>query len=275
MNMKLSRPELAILAFHKIGEPPSSTPRNPWYIPPRALRRHLQYLSRNGWEVISFDTFLRALSAPECLPQRAALLTFDDGYKSLLNAASLCLGQYDYPAIAFVPTHFVGGYNDFENGTQPKEASCSWDDLRELGRRGFSIQSHGVFHRAFTKLTPEEQERDLSCSKKHIEAEIGKPVELFAYPYGQIPDDGQAASHMLKNIGYRAAFLAGGGLTTLAGLGTFSNENFYSLPRVDMYPNSDLANLLGRHRYRMHLARPGWVSKLSINSIFRWIKKYP
>jgi peptidoglycan/xylan/chitin deacetylase (PgdA/CDA1 family) len=233
----VGRSALAILAFHKIGEPPPSPQANPWYIPEATFRSHLRFLASNGWVVLSIDTFLRALSAPGALPQRSALLTFDDGYKSLLNSASQCLLEFGYPAVAFVPTHFVGGYNDFDEGVQPKEAICSWDDLRELERRSFSIQSHGVRHRSFARIAPEEQEEELRCSKIIIEAELGKPVEAFAYPYGNVGD--RAVGEVLKRAGYRSAFLFGGGVAALP------VESSYFLPRVDMYPDTDLAICLG------------------------------
>jgi peptidoglycan/xylan/chitin deacetylase (PgdA/CDA1 family) len=239
MNAHLGRPVLAVLAFHKIGQPPTLTWRNPWYIPEATFRGHLRYLSSNGWEVISVDTFLRALSAPECLPQRAALLTFDDGYKSLLKSASACLREFGYPSVVFVPTHFVGGHNDFDRGQQPEEEICTWDDLRELANHGFSIQSHGVRHVPLPGLTQDQKEEELGRSRSIIEAELGKPVEVFAYPYGHVCPDERAVSKLLKRSGYRAAFRFGGGIAALP-LG-----NAYFLPRVDMYPWSDLTTLLG------------------------------
>ena len=61
---------------------------------------------------------------------------------------------------------------------------CDWDDLRELERLGVSIQSHGASHRPFSKLSLPEQEEELTRSKTALEANLEKPVEVFAYPYG-------------------------------------------------------------------------------------------
>jgi peptidoglycan/xylan/chitin deacetylase (PgdA/CDA1 family) len=174
------------------------------------------------------------------LPQHAVLLTFDDAYKSLLDGASRCLGEFNYPAVVFTPTQFVGGSNEFDRKfNQPAEAICTWDDLRELDRRGFSVQSHGANHLSFGSLNPEQQEKELRESKAIIEAEVRKPVELFAYPFGHVPGDQQAMCELLERVGYRSAFCFGGGV------GTIPNPRRYFLPRVDIYPGDDLANKLG------------------------------
>lgn len=48
----------------------------------------------------------------------------------------------------------------------------------------FSVQSHGASHRPFSKLDPAEQEEELIRSQAVLEAGLGKPAQVFAYPYG-------------------------------------------------------------------------------------------
>jgi peptidoglycan/xylan/chitin deacetylase (PgdA/CDA1 family) len=229
---------LAILGFHKIGEPPAGARSTPWYIPEATFRNQLRFLSTNGWEVISIASFLRGLSEPETLPRRAALLTFDDGYKSMLRVASRSLSEFGYPSVAFIPTQFVGGYNDWDHEREPFEEICDWDGLRELERRGCSIQSHGVRHKSFSRLPPNEQQEELCESKRILEEKLGKPVEVFAYPYGLVGRDRSALSALLERNGYRAACLFPGGISKLP------VANNYFLPRVDMFSDSDLRSLL-------------------------------
>jgi peptidoglycan/xylan/chitin deacetylase (PgdA/CDA1 family) len=238
--MTTTSPALAILGFHKIGEPPVGARSTPWYIPEATFRNQLRYLSTNGWEVISVASFLRGLSEPETLPRRAALLTFDDGYKSMLRVASRCLSDFGYPSVAFIPTQFVGGYNDWDREREPFEEICDWDGLRELERCGCSIQSHGVRHKSFSRLPPREQQEELYKSKMILEEKLGKSVEVFAYPYGLVGRDRTALSALLERNGYRAACLFPGGVSKLP------VANNYFLPRVDMFPHSDLRTLLAQ-----------------------------
>src|SRR5262245_30127991 len=110
----MTPPLLAILGFHKIGEPPAGRHRTWFYVPEATFATQLAQLDDEDWTVLDLDAFLRGLTAPETLPPRAALLTFDDGYQSLLEVALPWLRRFNYPAVAFVPTAFVGGVSSFE-----------------------------------------------------------------------------------------------------------------------------------------------------------------
>src|SRR5436190_8760301 len=115
---------LAILAYHKIGNPPPGGWETWFYIPEITFGAHLRYLRESGWPVIDGQALLRGLARPESLPQKAAMLTFDDGYRSTLEVAAPWLRRFDYPGLTFVPTAFIGGCNTFDGGVEPDEAIC-------------------------------------------------------------------------------------------------------------------------------------------------------
>ena len=134
---------LAILGFHKIGPAPGGW--ETWfYVPQATFVGYLDYLKEDGWQVLDVAAFLRGLAEPDSLPQRAALITFDDGYRSILDHGLPELRRFGYPAVMFVPTAFIGGHNNFDADNEPEEAICGWKELRELERCGVSVQSHGV-----------------------------------------------------------------------------------------------------------------------------------
>ncbi|PYU14561.1 MAG: hypothetical protein DMG29_09400, partial [Acidobacteria bacterium] len=168
-------------------------------------------MHENGWQLIDIGRFLKGLLDPESLPSRGALLTFDDGYRSNLQVAIPWLQRFGYPSVMFVPTQFIGGHNVFDDGSEPWEAMCDWDDLRELERLACSIQSHGVSHKGLSWLSPAELDQELRESKIVLEAGLGKPVEVLAYPYGDEGADRALTTAALKRAGYRAACLYGGG----------------------------------------------------------------
>ena len=230
---------LAILAFHKIGEPPPGSWKTWFYIPEETFAAHLSYLYENGWQVMDVMAFLRGLAAPESLPERAALLTFDDGYRSMLHGALPWMVRFRFPAVLFMPTDFIGEYNRFDAECEPREVICGWDDLRELQRWGVSVQSHGASHRRLSGLDAVEQEQELLRSKATLEAELESPVEVFAYPYGDCGDSSQALAKALKGAGYRAACLYGGGPNHVP------IADPYRLTRLAMGPDTDLHGALG------------------------------
>lgn len=237
-NSRIRRPvkrrTVAILGYHKIGEPAPGGWETWFYIPETTFIEHLTYLHEHGWPVLDLATFLKGLDDPDLLPERTALLTFDDGYRSMRHVTLPCLQRFGDPAVLFVPTDFVGGTNAFDNGAEPDEPICDWDDLRVLARAGVSIQSHSVTHRAFSELSPVEQEQELCRSKAVLEAELGEVVEVFSFPFGDSGTDTEFVPHTLQRAGYRAACLYGGGLNP------WPVADRYRLNRVAMGPDTDL-----------------------------------
>jgi peptidoglycan/xylan/chitin deacetylase (PgdA/CDA1 family) len=237
---------LAILGFHKIGPAPDQW--ETWFYVPRAtFVSYLDYLKEDGWQVLDVAAFLRGLAEPDSLPERAALITFDDGYRSILDYGLPELRFFSYPAVMFVPTAFIGGHNDFDADNEPKEAICSWEELRELERSGVSVQSHAVSHRAFSRLNPAEQAQELLRSKAALEDGLAKPVEVFSYPYGDCGPEPRAARPLLERTGYLAACLYGGGPQRVP------VADPYRLARLAVGPDTDLR--------RCVTARPKWAGE--------------
>ncbi len=231
---------LAILGFHKIGVPSPDAWETWYYIPEATFVDYLTCLRDNGWQVIDHATVLQGLSTPEHLPKRAALITFDDGYRSVLEVALPWLRRFGYPAVLFVPTDFIGTRNWFDEGAEPEEDICDWNDLRQLERWSVSVQSHSVSHRWFSKLTVAERAIELRRSKQVLEAELAKPVEIFSFPYGDDGRDPQVTASLLKQAGYRAACLYGGGPHRLP------ITEAYRLARIALGPDTDLLAALNQ-----------------------------
>jgi peptidoglycan/xylan/chitin deacetylase (PgdA/CDA1 family) len=209
------RRKVAVLAYHKIG-PPSVAEWETWsYVSEARFETHLRYLADHGWQVIGLNALLHGLEHPDTLPARAALITFDDGYRSNYELALPLLQRFGFPAVMFVPTGFIGGYNAFDADIyyEPHEEICTLDELRALERGGVSVQSHGRSHRRLSELTPAERQEEVSSSKAHLEQALGKTVSALAFPYGDNGGDARATATMLAARGYRVAFLYGGGWT--------------------------------------------------------------
>jgi peptidoglycan/xylan/chitin deacetylase (PgdA/CDA1 family) len=229
---------VAILGYHKIGRPPVGGWETWFYVPEATFAEQLAALRDGGWQPVDLAAFLSGLAEPERLPERAALITFDDGYRSVREVALPWLERFGYPAVVFVPTDFVGRTNRFDLESEPEEALCDWDDLRELAHRGVAVQSHGASHRAFSELTPDERVLELERSKAALEAELEQPVELIAYPYGDDAGTPPGLREALVRTGYRAACLYIGGPVSIP-----ANDP-YRLERVAIGPDTDLTTVL-------------------------------
>ena len=87
--------------------------------------------------------------------------------------------------------------------------------------------------------TPEELDRELVRSRSILEERLGEAVEIFAYPYGDDGRDPQSLAPVLRNAGYRAACLYGGGPNRLP------PPEPFRLTRLAIGPDSNLEALLG------------------------------
>ena len=230
----MNAPAVAVLGYHKIGTAPAGCDATWFYIPEEAFEAHLNVVRQEGWRIIDLDTFLRGLDAPETLPDRATLITFDDGCRSLTDGALRILTDLGLPAVVFVPSEYLGRTNSFDAGMEPEERICDWNDLRRLENAGVSVQSHSASHPRLSELDRASQERELLSSKATLETGLGRRVTAFAYPFGDSGADVATMDRLMRSAGYEAAFLYGGGVVQPR----FADR--FQLPRIAMGPDTDL-----------------------------------
>lgn len=103
----------------------------------------------------------------------------------------------------------------------------SWEQVKELKRRGVEIGAHAHQHWAMHPgQTAHYLREQASLSRARIEAEIG-PCRAFAYPFGNAADVGLEAWQAVRDAGYDYGF------TTLSGT-LDSSTNPYLLPRYGL-----------------------------------------
>jgi peptidoglycan/xylan/chitin deacetylase (PgdA/CDA1 family) len=83
----------------------------------------------------------------------------------------------------------------------------SAEELAEMAK-DLAIGSHTVSHPNLSLLDRAAIERELSESKRQIEAITGQPCRLFAYPIGRADDYTPLAFDVLRAVGYARAFTA-------------------------------------------------------------------
>lgn len=228
----------AVLAFHKIGQPPQGGWDTWNYIDEDTFAAQLRLLQTECYHAIDLDTFLDGMQDPSKLPERSALLTFDDGYRSMLSVAQPILSRFGFPSVCFVPTDYIGGLNTWDYGNEPEEPICDWDELRELQRRGVVIQAHGVSHRSFSELDAGSMAYEIQKSKGRLEDQLGTAVDTLAYPYGDDGKQSEKTAAALRAAGFQAAFLYKGGNTQLP------TREPYRISRVPMGPDTNLGKWL-------------------------------
>jgi peptidoglycan/xylan/chitin deacetylase (PgdA/CDA1 family) len=177
-------------------------------------------------QVVQLREIVNALVDRRPLPERAVVLTFDDGFRNFYLFAAPVLRRLGLPATIFLPTSYCGRANSWPG--QPswvaEEPLLNWDQVRELACEGFQFGAHTVSHHTLTALTLDEAEREITESKIQIEKQTNRPVEFFSYPYGRW-------SPAIRDIVVRHYK---GACATTAGMVAPSSDPF-SLPRADAH----------------------------------------
>lgn len=175
-------------------------------IQPARLERQLSALMRRGYRGA---TFTQAVTAPT--PGRTLAVTFDDAYRSVLDAAFPILARLGLRATVFVPTAFVDagrplawpGVDQWLGGPYEPELACmSREELRRLAGAGWEIGSHTHSHPRLSSLSHDRVVEELTSSRSFLEEALDMPCRSIAYPYGDA-DDGIAAA--ARRVGYAAA----------------------------------------------------------------------
>jgi peptidoglycan/xylan/chitin deacetylase (PgdA/CDA1 family) len=133
----------------------------------------------------------------------AVAITFDDGYRGVLELAAPVLKEHGFPATIFVPTAHLGGRNRWDDLHDPAFLVLEGHDLPDLERYGIAVESHGHAHIPYDTSRPEDIAADLAASTEALTTLLGRRPEFFAYPFGP---SSPAARRAVQDMGYRAAF---------------------------------------------------------------------
>jgi peptidoglycan/xylan/chitin deacetylase (PgdA/CDA1 family) len=90
-----------------------------------------------------------------------------------------------------------------------KQIYLSWREIHQMSRDGITFGSHTKTHPSIKFLSEEEAYNEILGSKKMLEEKIGKEVETFAYPFGGLNDYSPVSEKILKENGFKCAFLLG------------------------------------------------------------------
>ena len=103
------RQRLLILAYHGISMIDEHEWNGSQYISPENLRARMQQLKRSGCAVLPLGEAIERLYRND-LPDRAVVLTFDDGFADFYHRAFPIIGDFGFPVTLYLTT-FYSYYN--------------------------------------------------------------------------------------------------------------------------------------------------------------------
>jgi peptidoglycan/xylan/chitin deacetylase (PgdA/CDA1 family) len=223
---------LRVLMYHKVND----VAGNPGAVPTALFAAQMAQLGALGFCVVGLDEVLAHYLRGDPLPPRATLITFDDGYRDVLERALPVLQQQGYPAVLFVPLGFVGGERALPHDRRLAAGgivnrTLEWDELRALDAAGIRIECHGISHRPLSSLPIGDAADEIALAKLRLEEQLGRAVQAFAYAKGSELDFGPVHVSLVRQAGYELGF------TSVSGSNGSGTDRF-RLRRYNVEPYS-------------------------------------
>ena len=186
-------------------------------ITPAAFEAQMKALKDRGITVIPMQDLLAWKRGEKNIPPRAAVVTFDDGWKSQYEVAFPIMKKYGYPFTMFIYTEGVRG------GALGGGEAITWEQLADMRDNGIDIEAHSATHqdlreghnimlissgkRTRAKLTGPQYEQwmqnEVVGSKQLLEQRLGIKVNCFAVPFGNYNEH---VKEIARGAGYEAMF---------------------------------------------------------------------
>jgi biofilm PGA synthesis lipoprotein PgaB len=183
----------------------------------RSLAQFFDWLKGSGWTAVSLDDLAAAARGTRPLPDKAILVSFDDGYRSLYTRVFPLLQVYRFPIVAALVGSWMEARPDgnvlYGDRVMPRSQFISWSEAREMQASGLvEFASHSYdLHRgvlanpqgnmvpsaitwrydaATARYETDAQYRarirsDLQRSRQQIAANLGKPPRALVWPFGR------------------------------------------------------------------------------------------
>jgi poly-beta-1,6-N-acetyl-D-glucosamine N-deacetylase len=142
--------EILILCYH--GVLPEVAPDDPYTLTRQRFAEQMEYLHTHGYNPVSLDQLEAAMAGTSTLPEKAVLLSFDDGLRSYHEFVVPLLDLYGFPSMQAIVGSWV------ENGPPPNlpEPVMTWEQVRAVAANPrVTIVSHSYdLHRSI-QYTPQ------------------------------------------------------------------------------------------------------------------------
>lgn len=231
-----------------------------------ALNDQMAWLHNNGYKPVSVQQILEAHRGGKALPDKAVLLSFDDGFSSFHTRVYPLLKAYDWPAL-WAP---VGQWLDtpademvdFGGLPTERERFANWDTVRELkdsplveigshtwdSHFGLPANPQGSAQPvAANRLynTEAQAYEDEEAYRQRIETDVrkitdkltevtGKAPVAWVWPYGAA--NGTTLS-VVREHGYEMAFTLQTGLASVEDLSSIPRMLVSGNPSIDAFAN--------------------------------------
>ena len=209
-NEPRSATPVPILMYHVIADAPAGAPYPDLYVSERDFAGQMRWLARHGYTAVTQRDLWNHWHLGTALPPKPIVISFDDGYRSVPEAALPHMQKRSWPGVLNLTVKNLrvsGGLSQYR--------------VRMLIAAGWELASHTLTHPDLTSLDEPALRREVTRSRAILRSRFGVPVDFFCYPAGRYD------SSVIRAV-RRAGYL--GATTTVEGLAR--PEEPYELRRV-------------------------------------------
>jgi peptidoglycan/xylan/chitin deacetylase (PgdA/CDA1 family) len=195
----LVKSEVIIFVYHRVD-----SIKYPWGLPavmPLDFENQIRYLCETR-DMLTLDELVQCIRNRKPLPKRAAVITFDDGYKDVYAYAYPILKKYNVPAIVFLTTGHIGTRNLFWfdkvryalQNTPLKTLKLDGIGNIALGQTNDRLQAFSTVVEQLKNLSEEKKdgliEELIRVSGVDIPADLGKEIILSWHDVIEMSNNG-------------------------------------------------------------------------------------
>ncbi|WP_279489133.1 poly-beta-1,6-N-acetyl-D-glucosamine N-deacetylase PgaB [Aeromonas veronii] len=241
--------DYVVLCYHDIVDL-KLTPNLKLY--PQTIRRdtlirHFNWIKQQGYHPVSFQQILDAKAGKAQLPEKAILLSFDDGYESFYRLVYPLLKLYNYPAVFALVGSWLDVADDkmvpYGNDKLPRSYFVGWPQIREMQDSGLvELASHTFTSHYGLLANPQGNvqpavttagwsqngyesmadyrariKADFDASASQLREQTGRAPRILVWPYGAF---NQTALDLARAAGMPYTFTLAEGLNKLSDSGS-------------------------------------------------------
>jgi peptidoglycan/xylan/chitin deacetylase (PgdA/CDA1 family) len=248
-----------ILTYHHILKEPTSIPCAVCGMTLRQFTSQMQFLSEHGYVCLPLMDLLQPSMSNARRPEKAFVLTFDDGFEDFYSQAYPVLQKFGFTATIFLATDFVGKVSNWDDEKGSPMLTC--EQIKTLSAQGFTFGSHTCSHVCLVDLPEDKVQHELHASKEFLEALLGDFVPILAFPFG---DSNLSIRSLAQQARYQSSF------------GVMTGEpGPYNHWRMEVQSNDTLRRFTFKltRWYSYYIKLRGWVREnTSLGRFFRKLK---
>lgn len=256
--------ELLIIAYHDVED---RDPNQAYLsVSTEHLRQQFSWLQENDYVPVSVEQIMRARLGVEPLPEKAVLLSFDDGYQSFYTRVFPLLKAYHWPALLAPVGKWLDTPDnekvDFGGLSTERSRFLHWAQVNEMANSGLveigahtqnmhygaianpqgNVQPVAAAHRYLTDQKRYETDaeytarfrEDVRAISARVKQHAGKTPRVWVWPYGRISGLGL---QILEQEGYQMALTLTDGVANV--------HDLMNMPRYLVDNDPDISTFAG------------------------------